>query len=59
VVRARRRPGVVFILNVGSVADARALMDALPLARAGLATFEYTPLMPLTPLRLLLTDPAK
>jgi len=45
--------GVMFILNVGTVAEAKALMDALPLANAGLATFEYTPLTPLTPLRLL------
>ena len=50
--------GVVFILNVASVADAKALMDALPLAKAGLATFEYTALSPLTPLRLLLAEPA-
>lgn len=50
--------GVVFILNVGTVAEATALMNALPLAKAGLATFEYTPLTPLTPLRLLLADPA-
>ena len=50
--------GVVFILGVATVAEAKALMDALPLAKAGLATFEYTPLTPLTPLRLLLADPA-
>lgn len=50
--------GVMFILNVGSVADAQALMETLPLAKAKLATFEYIPLTPLTPLRLLLADPA-
>jgi hypothetical protein len=50
--------GVMFILNVATVAEAKAMMDALPLAKAGLATFEYTALTPLTPLRLLLADPA-
>lgn len=46
--------GVMFILNCGSETEARAIMDALPLARAGLANFDYTPLTPLTPMRLLL-----
>jgi hypothetical protein len=50
--------GVIFILNVSSVADARALMESLPLSKASLATFEYTPLTPLTPLRLLVAEPA-
>jgi len=49
--------GVVFILNCATVAEAKALMDGLPLAKANLATFEFTALSPLTPLRLLLTDP--
>src|SRR5215475_314375 len=46
--------GVVFILNATSVADAKALTDQLPLSKASLATFEYTPLSPLGPLRMLL-----
>jgi hypothetical protein len=46
--------GVIFILNATSVADARALTDQLPLSKANLATFEYTPLSPLGPLRMLL-----
>jgi hypothetical protein len=50
--------GVVFILSVASVADAKALMETLPLAKANIATFEYIPLTPLTPLRILLADPA-
>jgi hypothetical protein len=49
--------GVVFILNAGSVADAKALMDTLPLSKANLATFDFMPLGPLTPLRVLLTEP--
>ena len=46
--------GVVFILNVTSVADAKALTDTLPLVKANLVTFDYMPLAPLAPLRLLL-----
>ena len=50
--------GVMFILNCSSEVEARAIMDALPLAKAGLANFDYTPLTPLSPLRLLLGPPA-
>ena len=50
--------GVMFILNAGDVAGAKAMMDGLPLAKAGLATFEFTALGPLMPLRLLTAPPA-
>jgi hypothetical protein len=50
--------GVVFIMNSTSVAEAKLVMDSLPLAKTGLANFEFTALTPLTPLRLLLADPA-
>lgn len=50
--------GVVFVMNCGTVAEAKALTDTLPLSKAQLVTFEYTPLTPLTPLRLLLASPA-
>jgi len=46
--------GVIFIINATSVADAKALTDQLPLSKANLATFEYTPLSPLGPLRMLI-----
>ena len=46
--------GVVFILNTTSAADAKVLMEALPLAKAHLVTFDYMPLAPLGPLRMLL-----
>ena len=46
--------GVVFILNATSAADAKALMDTLPLVKANLVTFDYMPLAPLGPLRMLL-----
>jgi hypothetical protein len=50
--------GVVFILNCTTSAEAKAITDTLPLSKTGLAAFEYTPLGPLTPLRMLLADPA-
>ncbi len=50
--------GVVFILNASTVADAKAITDTLPLAKAGIATFEYVALTPLTPLRMLIQEPA-
>jgi hypothetical protein len=49
--------GVMFILNCTSVEEARTLMGGLPLAKAGLASLDYTALAPLTPLRALLGDP--
>ena len=49
--------GVMFILNVTTVDEATALMESLPLAKAGLATFEYTALTPLSPLRMLIAPP--
>ena len=51
--------GVVFILNVHTVDEAAAVMNALPLGKAKLADFAYTALTPLTPLRRLLGAPAK
>jgi hypothetical protein len=51
--------GVVFILKAGSAADAKALTDALPLVKAGLASFDFVELTPLTPLRLLIASPAQ
>jgi hypothetical protein len=51
--------GVVFILNAASVADAKALTDTLPLSKAGFVTFDYMPLTPLTPLRMLIGPGAK
>ena len=50
--------GVVFILNSATVAEAKAITDTLPLSKANLVTFDYVALSPLTPLRLLLTEPA-
>jgi hypothetical protein len=49
--------GVVFILDCKDVAEARALMEQLPLAKGKLADLEYTPMAPLAPLGILLRDP--
>src|ERR1700692_754965 len=48
--------GPVFLLNVTSVDEARALMEGLPLGQAGLMKHEFIELGPLTPLHLLLLD---
>jgi hypothetical protein len=48
------RPGVVFVLDVTSVEEAHALLEALPLGQAGLMTFDLVPLGPLKQLQILL-----
>ena len=48
------QPGVVFMLDVRDVAEARALLAPLPLVRSGLMAFDLVPLGPLAPLGLLL-----
>ena len=45
-------------MNCSTVAEAKALMDALPLAKSNLVDLEYTGLGPLTPLRLLIQEQA-
>jgi hypothetical protein len=51
--------GVVFLLDCKSVEEAKAILEKLPLIKNNFATFDYVTLGPLTPLRLLLTEPAK
>ena len=46
--------GVVFILNATSLDEAKRITADLPFEKAGIATFEYIALTPLTPLRILL-----
>lgn len=48
--------GPVFLMNVTSVAEARALLEKLPLGQAKLMEFDYIELGPLTPLNLLLSE---
>jgi hypothetical protein len=40
-------PGVVFLMNVASIEEASALLEDLPLGRAGLMKFQYIPIAPL------------
>ena len=49
--------GVVFIMNCTTVAEAKALMESLPLAKNHLVDLDYMPLGPLTPLRALIGPP--
>lgn len=48
--------GVVFIMNVTEAAEAHELLEKLPLGRAGMMEFDFIPLGPISPLRLLLKD---
>jgi len=46
--------GVIFVLNASSIDEAKKIVESLPLDKAGMATFDYIALTPLTPLRTLL-----
>jgi muconolactone delta-isomerase len=46
--------GVIFLMNVDSVAQADALLKGLPLGAANLLTFDLLPVGPLAPLGLLI-----
>jgi hypothetical protein len=48
--------GVIFILNCKDVAEARALIESLPLSQANLVDEQFIPVGPLLPLGLLLRD---
>jgi hypothetical protein len=52
----RDQNGVVFLLNAGTVDEARGLLEKLPLGEAGLMEFDLIPLGPLTPLNFLLQE---
>jgi hypothetical protein len=49
--------GAVFFLRCTTVDEAKAIMDALPLHKAGYVDMEYIPVGPLAPLRLLTQKP--
>jgi len=51
--------GVVFLMDCTTVDEAKAILDTLPLVKENLASFEYMPLGPLTPLRLLVAPAAQ
>jgi hypothetical protein len=45
--------GVVFIVNASTIEDAKSILEKFPLGKAGLMGFDYVPLGPLNPLRIL------
>jgi hypothetical protein len=49
--------GVVFLLDARDVAEAQAIMEALPLAKQNLMDHDYIAVGPLLPLRLLMANP--
>ncbi len=51
--------GVVFVMNLTDPKEAQDLLGKLPMGQAGLMEFQFIPLGPLSPLRVLLTEPAK
>ena len=46
----REKAGPIFLMNVESVEQAKANLDALPLVADGLMTYELLPVGPLAPL---------
>jgi hypothetical protein len=48
--------GAIFIMNCKDVAEARALIESLPLSQANLVDEQYIPVGPLLPLGILLRD---
>jgi hypothetical protein len=50
----REKAGPIFLMNVGSIEEAKAELDTLPLVQAGLMTYELLPVTPLRPLGLLI-----
>ncbi len=51
--------GAVFLLDTRDVAEAEAIMEALPLAREKIIDHEYIAVGPLFPLRLLMANPPR
>jgi hypothetical protein len=47
-------PGVIFLMNVESVDQAKTTIEALPLVTGGYATYDFMQVGPLAPLGLLL-----
>jgi hypothetical protein len=52
----REKMGPIFLMNVESVDEAKATLNALPLVADGLMTYAYLPVGPLAPLGRLIQD---
>ena len=48
------KPGVIFLMNVETMEEAKAAVEALPLTREGYAQYEFMHVGPLMPLGLLI-----
>jgi len=48
------KPGVIFLMNVETLEQAKSTVEALPLVTGGYATYELMPVGPLAPLGLLI-----
>jgi len=48
------KPGVIFLMDVASVEEAKAAVEALPLTSSGFASYEFIAVGPLAPLGLLI-----
>ena len=44
------RPGPIFLLDVTTVEDAKAVIEAMPIVVEGVAAYDYVPVGPLAPL---------
>ncbi|NKJ03752.1 MULTISPECIES: hypothetical protein [unclassified Rhizobium] len=51
------KTGVVFVMNVKTADEAHALLDKLPMGVAGVMKFEMIPLGPISPIRMIMTNP--
>jgi len=51
--------GVLLLLDTSDVAEARTIMDGLPLAKENIVDHEYIAVGPLLPLRLLMANPER
>jgi hypothetical protein len=52
----REKGGPIFLMNVESVEQARATLDALPLVSDGLMSYDLIPVGPLAPLGMLIAN---
>ncbi|WP_233833766.1 hypothetical protein [Paraburkholderia sp. ZP32-5] len=52
----REKAGPIFLMNVESVEQAKATLNALPLVADGLMTYEFLPVGPLAPLGMLIAN---
>jgi hypothetical protein len=52
----QEKAGPIFLMNVESIDEAKATLNTLPLVADGLMKYEYLPVGPLAPLRLLIQN---